>query len=314
MGINFGNTPLVTIGIPVYNAEKYITATLNSVEQQVYPAIELIVLNDGSTDNSFELIKYWAKSSKWPVTILHHEKNKGLTASCNALLNKANGKYFQKLDADDLLKPDKILNQVNVLEKSSSEVALVYGNVQLINEDGLKLEEEYYERIGSTPLEGKGLYNALLESNFVPNPAVLTRTGVLKEMGGYDTTLLYEDWDMWLKISRKYSFIYTHEKDSCYRISSNSMMMGPQNKAALNDTVFAMLKNQLNTGAPDENIIWNRLKMQAIYSFYSNSPAALSKLKWYYSRKKDLKIAFYYILALLRIRHPSAYLKRITTK
>jgi glycosyltransferase involved in cell wall biosynthesis len=108
------NQPLVSVIIPLYNSERHIAETLDCIYNQTYSNIEVIVIDDGSEDNSYEI----ANSLKNKNTIVLRQSNKGASAARNRGLNVAKGKYIQYLDADDLISSNKIENQVNLLEKN----------------------------------------------------------------------------------------------------------------------------------------------------------------------------------------------------
>lgn len=106
--------PLVSVIIPCYNAERWLLETLESVKNQTYQNIEIIIVNDGSTDKSVEL----ARSFQFPLITVFEQENKGQTAALNAGLALAKGDFVQYLDADDLLHPDKIEIQVKRLQEN----------------------------------------------------------------------------------------------------------------------------------------------------------------------------------------------------
>lgn len=112
MESNSVTTPLVSVVIPCYNAERWILETLESVKRQTYRNIEIIVVNDGSKDKSRELVQ----SFEFPNLVLVDQQNKGQTAALNAGLAAASGDYIQYLDADDLLHPEKIDIQLKRLQ------------------------------------------------------------------------------------------------------------------------------------------------------------------------------------------------------
>src|SRR4051794_26500170 len=119
--------PLVSIGIPFYNAGLYIIESLESVYDQRYNDIELVLYNDGSTDDSCDQIQKWLKRkgerfSK--VIFINAKENNGVGFACHVLLNKSSGTYFQMLGADDLLYSDKVFCQVDFLN-SHHEYAMV---------------------------------------------------------------------------------------------------------------------------------------------------------------------------------------------
>ncbi len=138
--------PLVTIGIPFYNAEPYIIATLESVRAQTYDNIELVLINDCSPDKSQPVVGGWLNANGGcfsDVILLNNKVNKGVAYSCRELQNNANGKYFTKLDADDIIFPNKISVQVSFLEKNP-DVGMVYSNTTRIDANGVELPEDYF--------------------------------------------------------------------------------------------------------------------------------------------------------------------------
>lgn len=112
--------PLASIIVPVYNAEKHLEQTIQSVIDQTWPNKQLILVNDGSTDESLAIATKYAND--WIIVI--DQPNGGASKSRNVGLKAAKGKYIQFLDADDLLSPDKIEQQVNLLEKNSDKIAV----------------------------------------------------------------------------------------------------------------------------------------------------------------------------------------------
>lgn len=126
------NKPLVSIGVAVYNGANYIIKTLESINTQTYSNIELVIVDDGSKDNSYELCGNWATSSGFPVSIFKNNINFGLPATRNVLLSKAHGKYLSLFDQDDIMLPDKIESDVSFFEKQYENVSLIYSNLKLI--------------------------------------------------------------------------------------------------------------------------------------------------------------------------------------
>ncbi|QIL40666.1 glycosyltransferase family 2 protein [Pedobacter sp. HDW13] len=125
------NLPLVSIIIPVYNSSAFLAATIQSAINQTWPNKEIIIVDDESTDNSLEIAKKFETDG---ITILS-QKNLGASAARNHGLKKSKGKYIQFLDADDLLLPQKIALQVNVLEKNPNSVA-IGPSIHFFNKEG----------------------------------------------------------------------------------------------------------------------------------------------------------------------------------
>ncbi len=118
-------TPLVSINIPVYNCEAYILRCLESVKKQTYPAIETLLINDCTPDNSVAIIEdYLSKNPELNMRLIHHDKNQGLSIVRNRGIDESMGKYIYMLDSDDYITPDCIEKLVENSEKYSCEITV----------------------------------------------------------------------------------------------------------------------------------------------------------------------------------------------
>jgi len=220
------NAPLVTIGIPNYNYAHYIKEALDSVVNQTYQNIELIIVDDLSSDNSIVEIENWIRNYKGDIQInfIKNKSNKGLTKVCNIILKNAKGKYFQTLDADDILLPRKIEKQLILLEKEKN-VALIYSNIGMIDEKGKLINSDYLKHIGynENAMPEGNIFEALFDFNFVPLPSVLVNTEMARTAGGFDEMQQVQDYYLWLKLSEKHDALYLKEKTAYYRSHQSSM-------------------------------------------------------------------------------------------
>ena len=135
--------PLVSIITPAYNAEKYIKETIESVLGQTYKNWELIIVNDGSTDSTEEIIKSFDDSR----VVLLSQKNSGVSSARNLGMQSSKGKYITFLDADDVLPPESLKVRVDYLE-SHPDVDLIDGNISIKDADiknDIGIYEPYYE-------------------------------------------------------------------------------------------------------------------------------------------------------------------------
>lgn len=303
------NAPLVTIGIPVYNAEKFVLDTLKSIKDQTYNNIEVIIVDDGSTDKSREKILAWSKENSLPIKLIVNPKNRGLTYSCNLILETAKGKYYQKVDADDIILDDKIEKHVQLLERSGQRTAAVYSYVKLIDEKGQLIKQDYNDRINFRGRVTDDLFFDLLRLNFIPNPSILLRTDAIRKVGGYDATLLFEDYDLWLRLSRQFNFYFDDAVTCLYRIHNGSMMADPLKLILRNNSNIMMYRKYLGISEKYDVEILKRLKLLTIYSYYKNDPGCKEKLGWYLQKKIDIKILIYYIFALFSIKHLPSRIK-----
>lgn len=301
--------PLITIGIAVYNGSNYIIETLDSINTQTYKNIEIIIVDDGSRDNSFELCNSWASRSCFPITISKNVSNLGLPATRNILLSKVNGKYISLFDQDDIMLPNKIQSDVSFFEKQYQNVSLIYSNLILINENGELLNQKYFERIGFVGIENDDLFVELTKKNFIPAPSVMIRANAIKKTGGYDETLEFDDWDMWLRLSKDSVFAFSDAMNVYYRIHSNSMMANKNIKQAIvrNKANIRMFQKHLGTNEKYDDALYEKLKELSIYGFFLGDKDSKVLLRNYLEKKFDGKIWLYHKLALLGMKHPSKF-------
>ncbi len=222
---------LVTVVIPSYNHSKYIEKAIVSVFEQTYNNIELIVIDDGSTDESNKIISELANNYKFQYI---HRENKGLIKTLNEALDLAHGKYFTMLGSDDYFDKYKIEKQVEFFEQNK-DCALCYGNVTYINRDDKVLKK------GKTKHFKSGyIFKDLLFKNFIPLPSVMIKTAIVREVGGFDERFFLEDYPLWLKIAKNYKIGFIKDSLTFYRlhdtnVSSNLIRMIKEVEAILKD-------------------------------------------------------------------------------
>ncbi len=205
--------PKVSIIIPAYNAIKYLPETVESVLKQSFTDFELLIINDGSSDNTVE----WVSSISDSRVRLISQENKGLSGARNTGITSSKGEYISFLDADDIWEPTKIEKQVYKLDNDPT-VGLVYTWVKYFYED---IESV---RLGDPDAEGNVL-KAILEANVVMcGSNAMVRRFCFEEVGKFDENLTsIEDWDMWIRIASKYSFAVVKEALVYYRQHNSNM-------------------------------------------------------------------------------------------
>ncbi len=227
--IEENNLPLVSVVVPCYNHEKYVKETIESIINQTYKNIELIVIDDGSKDNSVSVIQELA--DKYGFTFIHRP-NKGLSATLNEGIRLAKGKYFSSIASDDILFLEKIEKQVKFME-SNPKYGMCYGKIVYF-EDSIENTYDY----PNSNKQGWVFDDLLNYGCFIPAPSYFTRKEVFESVGGFDKNLWIEDWDMWLRIAKKYQVGYIDEYLAYYRkhdtnISSQSLKMYKAEKQIL---------------------------------------------------------------------------------
>jgi glycosyltransferase involved in cell wall biosynthesis len=206
--------PLITVIIPAYNAEKTVLTTIKSVLNQTYSNFELIVINDGSTDNTPDLINK-IKDTRLKV---HSFENAGLPSARNRGIRLAGGEFISFIDGDDLWAPDKLESQLQALERKPS-AGVAYSWTLFIDDDGhlLKvLDPTYYEG---------DVYKHLLIRCFITSGSnVLIRKECIEKVGLFDPSLKSAaDWEYWIRLAKMWPFALVPRYQILYRIHEGSM-------------------------------------------------------------------------------------------
>lgn len=202
--------PKVSVIIPVYNCEKYIGPAIDSVLAQTYKDFELIVVNDGSTDGTPQVLDRYEGQ-----IVRIDQENKNVAEARNTGVRAARGKYLAFLDSDDLWHPEKLGKQVPLLDSDSS-VGYVYTNVEFLFGDTRCLGEGF---LMNPPHRGE-VVNELLPNNFVCVSSVMMRAVLFDDEVELFRSkfILSEDYDVHLRMSVKCKFDYNEEKLVKYRI------------------------------------------------------------------------------------------------
>lgn len=199
----------VSVVMPTYNNEQFIGDAIESVLDQTYKQLELIIIDNFSDDNTEELVLSYNDPR---VKYMKFKNNGIIAASRNVAIKHSTGEFIAFLDADDKWLPLKLERQVACL-RANPEIALVYG---LSKTFGLISTDTYLK----SGFSGKIFYK-LIESNFIPCLTVMIRSSVLQNVGIFDEDeeiKFAEDWELWLRISRKYSIGFVPEVLGCYRV------------------------------------------------------------------------------------------------
>lgn len=213
------NLPIVTVIALCYNHSTFLVESLSSVLRQTYQAIQLIVVDDASEDDSQHIILAFLQD--YPtVQWIFNENNIGNCKSFNQALLLAKGKYIIDLSTDDVLEKTRIEKQVRYFESLSNSHGVVFSNAIFIDEHGKTLRTFYNEN-QSIP-EGD-IYSKLIEQSFILPSTMMIRKEVLDSLKGYDETLAYEDFDFWIRSSRNWEYAYLSEILTFQRKVSTSL-------------------------------------------------------------------------------------------
>jgi glycosyltransferase involved in cell wall biosynthesis len=186
-----GRSKRVSIIIPAYNAERYIAEAIDSVLDQTWPDVECIVVDDGSTDRTADIIRRYRNGVKY-----FYQENAERSAARNRGFAESSGDFISFLDADDYIAPGKIEEQMTFMD-AQPDYDVVYSRVLYFRDDGRRNFREIRR-----PLPTGDILNKLLFRNFISLGSPLLRRAVIERCGGFDTRLSYnEDWEFWMRLA-----------------------------------------------------------------------------------------------------------------
>lgn len=202
--------PLVSVICLCYNHGRFVEETIQSVLQQTYHNIEIIVVDDASSDNSHEIIEQMV--SDYPqITFIPLTKNMGNCKAFNIGLSACSGEYIIDLAADDVLCPGRVEAGVKALEEAGEGYGVTIANCEIIDEAGNFVKYHY-------PVDPQGKSKAevpqgdvfleVIRRYFICPPTIMFKREVINRLGGYDENLTYEDFDFWIQSSRYFKYTY----------------------------------------------------------------------------------------------------------
>lgn len=248
--------PVVSVIIPTFNRSKLLQKAIESVLQQTLKNFELIIVDDGSKDNTKELVLQYGK--KDPRIRYFYHKNRGLSASRNRGLKESKGKYIALLDDDDIWLKDKLKKQIEVFKTSDlNKLGVVYSYTYIINEHGriVNLRKRNFrgdlftDLLGGQKILGGG-------------SAILIKKEVFQKVGQFDENLRScEDWDMWSRISVYFQFDLVHEPLIKKRVHPQAMSNIRKKMLICRLVVIAkmftlMMQHKKSSWQGMKNIIW----------------------------------------------------------
>jgi glycosyltransferase involved in cell wall biosynthesis len=226
--------PLISVIIPCYNHGKYLAEAIESVQAQNYANKEIIVVDDGSKDNTKEI------TTSFSDVVYMFQSNQGLSAARNTGIRRSNGEFLVFLDADDWLLPDALFINI-ALFKMHEKAAFISG--------GFKLMYLAENKVWDVKKEvSKNHYQRLLQENYIGMHAAVMFPNWIFKLYKYDETLhACEDYDLYLRIARNYSVFHHTELIAAYRIHNNNMSA---NYSLMLTTALLVLNKQMRSVIP----------------------------------------------------------------
>lgn len=198
--------------MPVYNSQKYLKESIESILNQTYRNFEFIIVNDGSTDKSEEIIKEYAfKDSR--IIFINNKQNQGIAVARNTGISSSCGDLIANMDADDISLPHRLERQLKFIQDNST-CDICIGDMEVVDASGGHLYFRIY------PKESVSIKNRFLRYNTIPNPCVLYKKTVWAGNFGYDPSCSYgtDDYDFWFKAIKHYNASSVGEVIHKYRL------------------------------------------------------------------------------------------------
>lgn len=249
-----GSSPRVSVVIPAYNAAGTLPEALDSVFRQTFTDYEVVVVDDGSTDSTPELLAGYGDRLR-----VFYKVNEGKPAAARNLgVNRARGEYVAFLDADDRWLPEKVALQANLLD-SRPAVGLVYTATAVVDGKGREL------RVSRCAPETRGRIGGLLSvRNVMVGSSVMARRRAIEEAGGFDESLTsIENWDLWIRIARQWQVDFVDQPLTLYRIHEGNRSANVELRRR---NIFRIITKNHDPG--DRSQEARRLRREAYFNAY----------------------------------------------
>ncbi len=254
------NLPLVSIILPTYNCAAFLPHSIGTILLQTYNSYEIIVIDDGSTDNTKEVLHPFMQRIKY----IRLEQNKGLPTARNIGIRSAQGKYIAFIDADDLWLPEKLQTDIEYFE-THSEVSMIYSKHINIDEKGDDLDGNTKRQLPS----GNIFTQLFSEQNFIITSSVVVRKEVFETTGLFDEQLFNcQDWDMWLRIAFHFQVAGINKPLVKYRHNPHSLSKNRNNVLKYQKIIIDKIYNKFKD---TENGIHEKLYKKRLASHYAKA-------------------------------------------
>ncbi|MBS1486863.1 MAG: glycosyltransferase [Bacteroidetes bacterium] len=268
--------PLVSVVCLCYNHAEFVAQAIRSVLQQTYPNIQLIVVDDCSTDSSVNVIQQLVIENP-SIYFIALPKNNGNCRAFNMALERVRGEFIIDLAADDVMLPDRVARQVSYFQSADESVGVVFSNADYIDAYGNILRNHTAHLISKRLIDHVPLgwiFPDVLRRYFICSPTMMIKKKVLDKLKGYDETLAYEDFDFWVRASRHFQFVYQDETLTHVRRNVKSMSSGwyePGDRQLHSTYLICKKAVSLCRSAEDKQALIHRIRYEYKQSVFSGN-------------------------------------------
>lgn len=259
------NRPLVSVVIPCYNSEEWLEDTLDSVYNQTYNHLEVIVIDDGSTDNTKEIVKKYSDKIKYI-----YQENSGPSVARNTGINNSKGEYIAFLDADDMWEEDKLIKQIEFM-KNNSSYGVVVTDLKVVNESN----EYLYTHKNIWPENKKEIIEKIFMGGIgMSTPTIMARKNLLEKVGGFDEQLpAREDHFLLMNVAEISSIKHIQEPLVRRRINDSSFTqnINPENLFHFNKPFIRKSIVRYKYLADNLDRVYSRLNFSIGRAYWKNN-------------------------------------------
>lgn len=266
------NQPLVSIICLCYNHARFLREALDSVLAQTYPRLEVIVVDDASTDHSVAIIQeYCARYAG--ITFVANAQNQGNCRAFNQGWRLAQGEYIIDFATDDVLLPHRVAEQVHQFQQLDGSYGVVYSDAELIDENSTKIGRFYrrlpHGELRPAPVSGY-IYEQILRRYFISAPTMMIKRTVLEALQGYDETLAYEDFDFWVRSAKEYQYFFQNKVLTQRRLHARQLsrqLYLPHDQQLFSTVKVCQKAYALNESPAEHRALAIRIKYELKHAF-----------------------------------------------
>lgn len=257
--------PLVSICIALYNHEKFIVKLLDSARDDTYENKEIVLINDGSKDNSDSVVQKWIEKNKENINIKYtSRKNVGLSKTINELIDTSDGKYLILIASDDYLINNTISERVNILEHNPHKLMLIADAIVVNDNNEMIYESGNFGFHGGNKqnyFNDKTLKKEILFNWAVVGSVYMFNRDIYDIVGRYDSSIVLEDWDYAVRAVAKDLIIFYDEKVAAYRLHDNNTIKNSDAPIKFSESCIKTIEKHGNKfGLVDRLRLWNKAR------------------------------------------------------